>query len=72
MNEIVKMVASKTGMSESVAKMAVDIVVSQLKSKLPTGVRSQIDSLLDDESSTKSSNPLDGLTDKLGGILGKK
>ena len=72
MNEIVKMVASKTGMSESVAKIAVDTVVSQLKSKLPTGIRSQIDSLLDDESSTKSSNPLGGLTDKLGGILGKK
>lgn len=38
MNEIIKMVASKTGMSESVAKIAVDVVVSQLKSKLPAGV----------------------------------
>lgn len=72
MNEIIKMVASKTGMSESVAKIAVDVVVSQLKSNLPAGVGSQIDSLLGDNSSAKSSNPLDGLTDKLGGILGKK
>jgi len=72
MKEIIKMVASKTGMSESVAKIAVDVVVSQLKSKLPAGVSSQIDSLLGDSSSGKSSNPLGGLTDKLGGILGKK
>jgi len=72
MKEIIKMVASKTGMSESVAKIAVDVVVSQLKSKLPAGVGSQIDSLLGDNSSAKSSNPLGGLTDKLGGILGKE
>ncbi len=72
MDEIVKMVASKTGMSESVAKIAVEVVVSQLKSRLPDGVRSQIDTLLGDKSSTKSSNPLGGLTDKLGGMFGKK
>jgi hypothetical protein len=72
MNEIVKMVAAKTGMSESVAKMAVDVVVSQLKKKLPASVGSQIESLLGDGGSSKSSNPLGGLTDKLGGFLGKK
>ena len=72
MNEIIKMVASKTGMSDSVAKIAVDVVISQLKSKLPAGVGSQIDALLGDKSSAKSSNPLGGLTDKLGGLLGKK
>lgn len=72
MNDIIKMVASKTGMSESVAKTAVDVVVNQLKSKLPAGVGGQIDSLLGDKSSGKSSNPLDGLTDKLGGMFGKK
>lgn len=72
MDEIIKMVASKTGLSEAKAKMAVDVVVSQLKSRLPAGVGSQIDSLLGDNSSTKSSNPSGGLTDKLGGMLGKK
>lgn len=72
MDEIIKMVASKTGMSESVAKIAVDIVLSQLKNKLPEGVGSQIESLLGGNSSAKSSNPLGGLADKLGGILGKK
>lgn len=73
MNEIIKMVASKTGMSESVAKIAVEVVISQLKSKLPAGVGGQIDSLLGGKGSSKSSgNPLGGLTDKLGGMLGKK
>lgn len=72
MNDIIKMVVSKTGMSESVAKIAVDVVISQLKSKLPPAVGGQIDSLIGSTGSSKSSNPLGGLTDKLGGILGKK
>lgn len=73
MNEIIKMVAAKTGLSESMAKSAVDVVVSQLKSKLPAGIGSQIESFLgDDNSSDSSGNPLSGLADKLGGILGNK
>lgn len=71
MNDIIKMVASKTGMSESMAKTAVDVVVNQLKSKLPAGVGGQIDSLMGDKSSGKSSNPLGGLLGKLGGMFGK-
>ena len=38
MNEIVKMVASKTGLSESMAKTAVDVVIVQLKKRLPPAV----------------------------------
>lgn len=59
-------------MSESIAKITVDTVVAQLKSKLPPGVGGQLDALLGSKSASKSSNPLGGLTDKLGGLLGKK
>lgn len=76
MNDIVKMVASKTGMSESMAKSAVEIVINQLKSKLPEGLGTQLDSFLGDKSSKGSSessnNPLGGMMGNLGGILGKK
>ena len=76
MNEIVKLVMSKTGLSEKMAKMAVDVVISQLKSKLPPAIGSQVDSFLGTSKSSKSSaNPLGGLADKLGGLgglLGKK
>lgn len=71
MNEIVKMVAAKTGLSESIAKIAADTVLSQLKSKLPPAIGGQLDSLMGG-SGSKSTNPLGGLTDKLGGLLGKK
>lgn len=72
MEEIIKMVVAKTGMSESMAKMAVEIVVTQLKKRLPEGVGSQLDSFLGDDKSGKSGNPLGGLMDNLGGMLGKK
>lgn len=70
MDDIIKMVASKTGISESMAKMAVEIVVAQLKDKLPSGIGSQLDGLLGNDNSSSSENPLSGLTGKLGGLLG--
>ncbi|MFA5713947.1 MAG: hypothetical protein WC960_07240 [Bacteroidales bacterium] len=75
MDELIKKVIAKTGISESLAKMAVDVVISQLKSKLPAGVGSQIDSLLGATQSSKGkkgSDPLSDIAGKLGGLLGKK
>lgn len=75
MDELVKKVIAKTGISETMAKMAVDVVLSQLKSKLPAGVAGQIDTLLGGGKSSKSSKGTDALSDiagKLGGLLGKK
>lgn len=72
MNEIIKLVAEKTGISESVAKMAVELVISQLKDKLPEGISGHIDSLLDGKNSGDVSNSLGDLTDMLGGFFGKK
>lgn len=71
MNEIVKMVASKTGLSESMAKTAVDVVVSQLKDRLPEGIAGQVDNFLGDGGSDSKSDLLGGLTDSLGGMFGK-
>lgn len=46
MQELVKIVAQKAGISEETAKIAVETVVTQLKSKLPEGMAVQVDVLL--------------------------
>jgi hypothetical protein len=43
---IIKTVATKAGIPESVAKIAVETVLAILKSKLPTPIGSQLDSFL--------------------------
>ena len=76
-NEIVKMVAKKANLSEPIAQIAVDTVLSFLKGKLPPVVGTTLDSFLGSGSTTsssskKSDNPLGDIGDMLGGLLGKK
>lgn len=51
MNELIKNVAGKTGISEDQAQQAVSAVVAFLKEKLPAPVSAQLDSLLAQDSS---------------------
>jgi hypothetical protein len=46
MEDLIKLVVSKTGISEAHARLAVDTVLSFLKTKLPAPLASQIDGLL--------------------------
>lgn len=46
MDELVKQVSKKTGLSEEDAKAAVNIVIRYLKKNLPAPVASQIDAVL--------------------------
>jgi hypothetical protein len=46
MDELIKLVTKKAGISEDQAKKAVDAVLGFLKTKLPKPVASQIDALL--------------------------
>jgi hypothetical protein len=62
MDEIVRMVAQRIGVSEDKARTAVELVVNQLKGKLPGPIAGQIDSALSGQS---------GAAGGLGGILGK-
>ncbi|MDD2539355.1 MAG: hypothetical protein WC377_07980 [Bacteroidales bacterium] len=75
MNEIIKIVVSKTGISESMARKIIEIVIAQLKKRLPEGIGGQLESLLGDTSakgSKSAGDQLGGLVGKLGGMLGKK
>ena len=68
MEELVKLVSQKTGLSEDKAKTAVETVVGFLKDKLPAPIAGQIDGLLGGADVSKG---LGGLGKGLGGILGK-
>lgn len=66
MDELIKLVTQKTGISADQAKMAVETVVNFLKGKLPKPVASQIDGVLG------GAGPQQDIAKKLGGLFGKK
>ncbi|NPA06257.1 MAG: HU family DNA-binding protein [Chloroflexi bacterium] len=49
MDELVKMLQEKVGLSEQQAKMVIDLVLDYIKAKLPDSLASQVDSLLKGE-----------------------
>lgn len=69
MDELVKLVSERTGLSEEKSKVAVEVVLDYLKAKLPAPVAGQIDNLL---GGGGTATGLDDLTAGLGGLLGKK
>ncbi len=64
MEELVNLVAQKTGLPQDKAKVAVDTVLNFLKQKLPAPIAGQIDAAI-------SGNTGD-LTNQIGGLFGKK
>lgn len=62
MDELIKMVADKAGITETQAQQAVDTVLGFLKEQLPEPIAGQIDALLKGDMS--------GLQDLLGGLGG--
>jgi hypothetical protein len=69
MEELIKLVSQKTGISESQAKIAVEIVVGFLKDKLPAPIAGQIEGIV---SGAGAAPNLGDLTKGLGGLLGKQ
>lgn len=69
MNELVKLVVDKTGISESQAEKAIATVLDFLKQKLPAPIAGQIDGLLKGGGQAADAGDL---VKGLGGLLGKK
>ena len=65
MEELVKAVTQKVGISESQARSAVETVVSFLKDKMP-GIGNQVESFIKGDS---TGNIVDGLKEKAGGLF---
>jgi len=68
-DQLVKLVSQKTGLSEEMSRMAVEVVIGFLKEKLPAPIAGQIDSVLGGAGAAKG---VQDLAKGLGGILGKK
>jgi len=68
MDELVKLVSKKTGIPESTAKQAVEVVMGYLKDNLPEPLGSQLEGML----SGSGELDLGGLAAGLEGLLGKK
>ena len=64
MNELIKMVSEKAGISEDQARMAVQTVLDFLKTKLPAPIASQIDGVL-------SGSAAGDVAKGLGGLFGR-
>jgi hypothetical protein len=65
MDELTKLVAERTGLSNEMAKVAVDTVIDFLKDRLPEPVAAQLDTILEGGDASD-------LMGGLGGLLGKK
>lgn len=63
MDELVKLVVQKTGISEDQARQAVTVVINFLKERLPAPIASQVDGLLSGQGSAAGG--------MLGGLFGK-
>jgi len=70
MDELIKLVTQKAGISADQAKQAVNTVMGFLKDRLPAPLASQIEGLLGGGSGL--ADKAKDLTKGLGGLLGKK
>ena len=69
MEELVKLVPQKVGLSEDMAKTAVNTVIGFLKDKLPGGLDNQLDCFLSGIGDT--SNILENSAKCMGDMFGK-
>jgi len=71
MEQIIKLVSEKAGISETQAKVAVAAVASFLKDKMPGGIGTQVESFIKGGASGAAGDLAGGLKDKIGGMFGK-
>jgi len=72
MDELVKLVATKVGISPDQAEKAVSTVLGFLKERLPEPVAGQLDSLIAGGSGSAGGLDIGSVEGALGGFLGKK
>ncbi len=67
MDDLIKQISEKTGLSEEMSKSVVSMVVDHLKDKLPAPIAGQLDGVLGEG---ESGGTVDNLTKGLGGLFG--
>lgn len=66
MEQLVKLVSEKTGISEAQATTAVNTVIGFIKDKLPAGMADQVDSLIKGDTANAG-----GIKDTISGMFRK-
>lgn len=66
MDDLVKLVSQKTGLSQEMSKQAVSLVIDYLKKQMPPQLAAQVDLFL----SGKGDDPTGALMKGLGGLFG--
>ena len=72
MEELVKQIVAKTGISEAQARSAADTVVGFLKAKLPESIGGHLAAALGSAASALGGVDLGSVAQGLGGLFGKK
>lgn len=72
MEELIQQIVSKTGISESNARSAIETVVNFLKTKLPAPLAGQVDAALSSAGGALGNVDLGNIGSSIGGLFGKK
>ncbi|MCY1062051.1 MULTISPECIES: hypothetical protein [Nannocystis] len=72
MEELIQQIVSKTGISESNARSAIETVANFLKAKLPAPLAGQVDAALGSAGGAIGNVDLGSISSGLGGLFGKK
>lgn len=72
MEDLVKMITDKTGISPTQATTAIQTVVGFLKDKMPAGIGNQVELFIQGGGKGSFGGVADNLTSKMGDIFGKK
>lgn len=74
MDELINLVVQKTGISQDDARKAVEVIINELKTRLPGPIASHLDSFisggLSGGTSTLADEATEMLKGKLGGLFG--
>ncbi|MDC0719837.1 hypothetical protein [Nannocystis bainbridge] len=72
MEELIQQIVSKTGISESNARSAIETVANFLKTKLPAPLAGQVDAALGSAGGALGGVDVGSITSGIGGLFGKK
>ncbi len=70
-SELVQVVVERAGISEDQAEKAVNVVLEQLKTRLPAPVAGQIDSFLEGDGGKAGGTDVGDIAKRAGGLFGK-
>lgn len=69
MDELIKLLAEKTGLPEDKARMAAETVIGFIKQRLPGPVGEQLDSILSAQASSGFAEKMKGMADSVGSVF---